>query len=100
MFIAHVTFQVSPGHEAEIREALAAGAVAVGAMEGCKRFVPFEDLAVGSGFGILHEWGSEADFDRYLASEAFSALGQAIRPLVIAPPVSKRFNAVPAQAMP
>ena len=99
MFIAHVTFQVSPGQEAEIREALAAGAVAVDAMKGCKRFVAFEELAVDGGFGILHEWDSEADFSRYLASGAFSTLGRAIRPLAIAQPVSKRFNAVPVQAL-
>lgn len=100
MFIAHVTFRVTPDKKAAIRDVLTAGAGAVESMEGCIRFVPFEDLAVDGGFGILHEWESEADFSNYLASEAFSTLGQAIRPVAIAPPVSKRFSAVSAEAVP
>jgi quinol monooxygenase YgiN len=42
---------------------------------------------------VLHEWADESSFAGYLASEAFTRSGAAIRPLVTAPPVSRRFRA-------
>jgi quinol monooxygenase YgiN len=42
---------------------------------------------------VLHEWVDESSFARYLASDAFARSGAVLRPLVTAPPVSRRFHA-------
>ena len=42
---------------------------------------------------VVHEWSDEASFSAYLASEAFARSNAVLRPLVTAPPVSRRFHA-------
>jgi quinol monooxygenase YgiN len=46
-----------------------------------------EDVAV------IHEWRDEPSFAAYLASESFTRSGAVLRPLMSAPPVSRRFSA-------
>lgn len=42
---------------------------------------------------VIHEWADEASFAGYLSSDTFARSGVVIRPLVTAPPVSRRFRA-------
>ncbi|MEJ7636257.1 antibiotic biosynthesis monooxygenase [Aeromicrobium sp.] len=42
---------------------------------------------------VIHEWVDEPSFAAYLSSEAFARSGEMIRPLMTAPPVSRRFHA-------
>jgi quinol monooxygenase YgiN len=42
---------------------------------------------------VLHEWADEPSFAAYLSSDAFARSGEVLRPLVTAPPVSRRFRA-------
>lgn len=42
---------------------------------------------------ILHEWEDEASFDGYLRSASFARFGEAIRPIIVGAPVSRRFRA-------
>jgi quinol monooxygenase YgiN len=42
---------------------------------------------------VIHEWADESSFAGYLASDAFARSGAVLRPLVTAPPVSRRFRA-------
>ena len=42
---------------------------------------------------VLHEWADEPSFADYLSSDAFARSGAVLRPLVTAPPVSRRFRA-------
>jgi quinol monooxygenase YgiN len=42
---------------------------------------------------VLHEWADEPSFAAYLSSDAFARSGSVVRPLVTAPPVSRRFRA-------
>ena len=42
---------------------------------------------------VIHEWADEPSFAAYLSSEAFARSGEALRPLMTAPPVSRRFHA-------
>ncbi|MGD9961003.1 putative quinol monooxygenase [Nocardioides sp.] len=42
---------------------------------------------------VIHEWSDESSFGAYLSSEAFARSGEVLRPLVTAPPVSRRFSA-------
>ncbi len=45
------------------------------------------------GVVVLHEWADEPSFAGYLASDAFTRSGTVLRPLLTAPPVSRRFRA-------
>ena len=42
---------------------------------------------------VIHEWADESSFAGYLSSDAFARSGAVLRPLVTAPPVSRRFRA-------
>jgi quinol monooxygenase YgiN len=42
---------------------------------------------------VIHEWTDASAFAAYLASDAFARSGEVLRPLVTAPPVSRRFDA-------
>ncbi len=42
---------------------------------------------------VIHEWADKQSFAAYLSSEAFARSGAVLRPLVTAPPVSRRFHA-------
>jgi quinol monooxygenase YgiN len=42
---------------------------------------------------IVHEWDDEPSFAGYLRSDSFAKLGEVIRPMMIAAPVSRRFRA-------
>lgn len=42
---------------------------------------------------VLHEWADEPSFAAYLASDSFARSGAVLRPLMSAPPVSRRFHA-------
>ena len=42
---------------------------------------------------MLHEWIDEASFRAYSDSEAMARSGQVLRPMMTAPPVSRRFSA-------
>jgi len=42
---------------------------------------------------VIHEWSDEPSFADYLASESFARSGAVLRPLMSAPPVSRRFRA-------
>jgi quinol monooxygenase YgiN len=47
----------------------------------------------GEAVAVIHEWADEASFAAYLSSQAFARSGAVLRPLVTAPPVSRRFHA-------
>ena len=42
---------------------------------------------------VIHEWIDEPSFAGYLSSDAFARSGAVLRPMVTAPPVSRRFRA-------
>lgn len=42
---------------------------------------------------VIHEWVDEPSFAGYLSSESFARSGAVLRPLMTAPPVSRRFRA-------
>lgn len=42
---------------------------------------------------VIHEWVDESSFAAYLASASFTRSGEVLRPLMTAPPVSRRFRA-------
>ena len=93
MLIAHVTFEVDPTSSAKALEALTTEAAQVRAMVGCIAFNPFQDAINPALIGVLHEWETSDDFDGYTASEEFARVGATLRPMMVKPPLSRRFDA-------
>ncbi|WP_144127569.1 putative quinol monooxygenase [Catellatospora sichuanensis] len=46
-----------------------------------------------SAITVVHEWDDEESFGRYLGSDSFARSGEVLRPMMTAPPVSRRFRA-------
>ena len=42
---------------------------------------------------VVHEWDDEASFAGYLSSDSFAQSSDAIRPIMVGAPVSRRFRA-------
>lgn len=99
MFIAHVMFNVSAESRAGALQTLLDECAVVRAMAGCIAFIPFVDPTDETGLGVLHEWDSAETFAAYTSSAEFAAVGQALRPIMIEPPVSKRFDATLIEAV-
>lgn len=94
MLIAHVKFTVSAENRALAIDTLKQEVEAVCAMKGCIAFIPFLDPTNTQDVGVLHEWDSADDFAAYNASDSFAIVSQVLRPIMISPPVSSRFDAV------
>jgi quinol monooxygenase YgiN len=62
-------------------------------MPGNLDFRVYADRDDPGAVAVLHTWADEASFARYLASSAFARSGEVLRPLMTAPPVSRRFGA-------
>ncbi|MGH1444502.1 MAG: putative quinol monooxygenase [Cognatishimia sp.] len=99
MLIAHVMFQVAATDRAAALQTLLDECDAVRRMQGCIAFIPFVDPTGDTGLGVLHEWDSAEAFAAYTSSVEFTAVGQALRPIMIGPPVSKRFDASLIEAL-
>lgn len=93
MLIAHVHFAVIAAERSAAVNALLAEVKDVRAMKGCLTFIPFADPTDETRLGVMHEWESAADFAAYGASDAFKSLGQVLRPMMTATPISRRFDA-------
>jgi len=93
MFIAIVDVYTDPRDRAEALAQLAGERPAVRAMPGCLDFRVFASRDDERQVAIVHEWVDEASFARYIASAEFARSGEVIRPLLVAPPVSRRFQA-------
>ncbi len=93
MLIAHVKFTVSEKNRTLAIDNLKQEARTVRAMKGCIAFIPFLDPINPQDVGILHEWDTADDFAAYIASERFATVGRILRPIMISPPVSRRFDA-------
>lgn len=54
-------------------------------MEGCAHYALYK---YGASVGIIQRWDTIVHFDAYRQSDAFRALGSALKPLMTAPPVT------------
>jgi quinol monooxygenase YgiN len=98
MLIAHVTFIVAKENSRKALEALVAEVAQVRAMPGCVTFLPFQDASDPRKVGVVHEWATAGDFTGYTSSAEFARVGQSLRPMMLAPPVSHRFDAARVEA--
>ena len=97
MLIAHVIFSVARENRTLAIETLKQEVSAVRAMDGCIAFIPFLDATNQQDVGVLHEWASSDAFEAYLASDSFISIGETLRPIMVSPPISKRFDATISQ---
>lgn len=93
MLIALVDFHVAPENRQTALQALMAEAPGVRAIPGCKTFRPHLDPTDDTQVSVVHEWEDAAGFETYLASPGFAAAGAILRPMMTAPPSSRRYRA-------
>lgn len=90
-FIALLDLSTSTGDRATALAQLDRERPVVEAMAGCLGFRPFASRDDDVGITLVHEWVDQSSFDDYLASDAFARSGKILRPLLAAPPTSRRF---------
>ena len=93
MLIVHVFFSVNEADRANALETLLAEAPTVLARKGCISFTPVLDPTDPARLGIVEEWAEADAFEQYTSSREFAEIGKVLRPLMTAPPVSRRFDA-------
>lgn len=99
MLIAVVDFTVSPENRAAALAALLAEAPIVRSMRGNLAFQPYLDPVIAEAVRVFHEWQDAESFEVYTSSDAFKRASQTLRPLMLAPPVSRRMTASSLEAV-
>ncbi len=90
MFIAIVDFTVEPDSRPAVIARLLQDSDVIRTMEGNLAFSAYIDLVDDGAVRIWHEWRDVEHFRTYTASEVFKQLGLVLRPLMKAPPISRR----------
>jgi quinol monooxygenase YgiN len=93
MLIAVLDLRTTPADRAVALAQLDSERDEIRAMPGNLDFRVYADRDDEEAVAVIHEWADEASFAAYLSSEAFARSGAVLRPLVTAPPVSRRFRA-------
>lgn len=93
MLIATVDFSIAPENRAAAVVRLLQDGEAIRSMKGNLAFDVYVDPVNGRSVRVWHEWQDENRFRAYSASDTFKQLGLALRPLMLAPPVSRRMTA-------
>src|SRR3546814_14977529 len=91
-FIAVLDFSVSASDRSMAVAHLEREGSTIRSMPGCVAFRVFPAQDTDTDVTVLHEWTDRAAFDGYLASDPFAPSGDILRPLMTAPPVSRRFH--------
>lgn len=93
MLIAIVDFRTAPADRATALARLDGESDRVRAMPGNVAFRVYASRVDESAITIVHEWQDEESFAGYQSSASFTRSGEVLRPMMIAPPVSRRFRA-------
>jgi quinol monooxygenase YgiN len=93
MFLAILDVHVDATDRAQAIAQLESEQPNVRAMPGCLDFRVLVSSGNGSDLTVLHEWADEDSFRAYLGSDAFTRSGAVLRPIMAAPPTSRRFRA-------
>ena len=62
-------------------------------LNGCLGFKVLRVAGSDTGWVLVEEWQDMAAFDAYKASPGFASVGEALRPVMPAPPRSRAFEA-------
>ena len=93
MLIAVLDLHTTPADRAAALAQLDAERDEIRAMPGNLACRVYADRADEGGVTVIHEWVDEPSFAAYQSSEAFERSGTVLRPLMAAPPLSRRFLA-------
>ena len=93
MFIAILDLRTTPADRAAALAQLESERDEIRAMPGNLDFRVYAARDSEEDVTVLHEWADEPSFAAYLASDSFARSGAVLRPLMSAPPVSRRFHA-------
>jgi quinol monooxygenase YgiN len=91
-FIAILDLRTAPVDRPVVTSQLESERPVVRAMPGCIDFRVYASSERDTDVTVVHEWIDEASFGAYLESDAFERSGVRLRPLLTAPPVSRRFR--------
>lgn len=93
MFIAIVDFRTAAADRSAALAQFDGERDRVRAMPGNIAFRVYAARDDDTAVAVVHEWDDEASFAGYLTSDTFARFGAAIRPMMVATPVSRRFRA-------
>lgn len=93
MLIAILDFRTTAADRASALAQLDRERAEIRAMPGNLDFRVYAARDDEQAVAVIHEWADEPSFAAYLSSAAFSRSGAVLRPLMTAPPVSRRFRA-------
>ena len=93
MLIAVLDLRTTPADRITALAQLDAERDEIRAMPGNLDFRVYADRHDEASVTVIHEWVDEPSFAAYLSSEAFERSGAVLRPLLVAPPLSRRFRA-------
>ena len=91
-FIAILDLRTAPDDRPIVMSQLESERPVVRAMPGCIDFRVYTSSEGDTDVTVVHEWIDAASFAAYLDSDAFERSGVRLRPLLTAPPVSRRFR--------
>ncbi|WP_421726313.1 putative quinol monooxygenase [Bauldia sp.] len=95
MLIAIVDFHVAAEDRQAAIDFLMDEAPAITAMPGNRGHRVVTNAGTDTHVGLIHEWETPDAFAAYLASPVFSRSGETLRPMMTAPPTSRRLVAEP-----
>jgi quinol monooxygenase YgiN len=93
MFIAILDLRTAPADRSAALAQLDGEHDEIRAMPGNLDFRVYAARDDEGAVAVIHEWVDESSFAGYLSSEAFARSGAALRRLMTADPVSRRFRA-------
>ncbi|MEW7009613.1 putative quinol monooxygenase [Lentilitoribacter sp. EG35] len=88
MILVTVEAKFSPDDVDEAISLFNAQADDIRLMDGCGHYALFRDIG-GDGIAILQHWAATDAFNAYKTSDVFAKLGQDLRPLMTAFPVTR-----------
>jgi quinol monooxygenase YgiN len=93
VLIAILDLRTAPADRATALAQLDGERAGIRAMPGNLDFRVYAVRDDEEGVTVIHEWVDEPSFAAYLSSPAFERSGVVLRPLMSAPPQSRRFRA-------
>ncbi|NOR63469.1 MAG: antibiotic biosynthesis monooxygenase [Rhodobacteraceae bacterium] len=93
MIIAIVEFELAAENQDKVLAVLTADGQAAQNLKGCLGFKTLRVAGSDTGWMLVEEWQDMPAFEAYKASAGFARVGEALMPLMLAPPRSRAFEA-------
>ena len=93
MIIAIVEFESTVENQNMVLEVLTNDGETAQKLDGCLGYKILRVAGSTTGWALVEEWQDMAAFDAYKASPGFASVGEALMPLMLAPPLSRAFEA-------